>query len=139
MKPAHLFFGAFVVVVAVSSYVCLSYFRLWLQAFMAGARISLSDLLGMTFRKVNAKAVVSAKIMAVQAGLPVDPSQDATALSTFNLECHYLAGGDVVKVVMGLIAAKRANVDVSFSEACAIDLSSRDVIEEVNRRSNSTR
>ncbi|MHC4398193.1 MAG: flotillin-like FloA family protein [Planctomycetota bacterium] len=115
----------------------LSYFSLWFQAYKSGANISMVDLIGMTFRKVDRKTIVQAKIIAVRGGLEVDDdpmSFNDTAISTKKLESHYLAGGNVPKVISALIAAKRGNVDLSFPQACAIDLSGRDVLEEVRHR-----
>jgi len=103
-----------------------SYFNLWIQSFLTGAGITIWDLLGMTFRKVNPRVIVKAKIMAVQAGID-DPD-----LTTRALEMHYLAGGNVALVVQALIAARKAKiVRLSFREAAAIDLAGRDVLEAV--------
>src|SRR5258708_19111637 len=79
-----------------------NYFRLWIQSFLTGAGISIFDLIGMTFRKVNKDVIVKTKIMAVQAGLG-DPEITSKAL-----EAHYLAGGNVPLVIRSLIAANKA-------------------------------
>jgi uncharacterized protein YqfA (UPF0365 family) len=71
--------------------------------------------------------VVNAKIMAVKAGLDI---------STNNLESHYLAGGDVMRVVQALIAADKANIDLKFNRAAAIDLAGRNVLEAVQMSVN---
>jgi uncharacterized protein YqfA (UPF0365 family) len=76
----------------------------------------------MKFRKVDARLIVGTKIMVVQAGLQIE---------TRDLESHYLAGGNPVKVVRALIAADRANIDLDFKTAAAIDLAGRDVTEAV--------
>jgi uncharacterized protein YqfA (UPF0365 family) len=124
----------FVVVLLLS---ILSYFSLWFQAYMSGANISMVDLIMMTFRRVNPKTIVQAKIIAVRGGLEVDDDpmgSNDTVISTKKLESHYLAGGNVPNVISALIAAKGGNVNLSFPQACAIDLSGRDVLEEVRRR-----
>jgi uncharacterized protein YqfA (UPF0365 family) len=102
------------------------YFGLWIQSQLTRANISLFNLLGMTFRKVNTRAIVRSKIMATQAGL-VDPELTVEAL-----EAHFLAGGNVQQVIRALIAAKKAKtISLTFREATAIDLAGRDVLESV--------
>jgi uncharacterized protein YqfA (UPF0365 family) len=103
------------------------YFRLWIQSVTTGAGITIFDLLGMTFRKVNPAIITRAKIMAVQAGL-----DESTGLTSKALEAHYLAGGNVPLVIRALIAANKAKtIKLSFQEATAIDLAGRDVLEAV--------
>lgn len=108
--------------------VALRYGALWFQAFMSGADVSVMSLIGMSFRQVKANVIVTAKIMGAQAGLNI---QRRTGMSTARLEAHYLAGGDVSKVVRAIIAAHRANIDLDFDRAAAIDLAGRDVLEAV--------
>jgi len=104
-----------------------NYFRLWIQSFLTGAGITIWDLIGMTFRKVNKDVIVKSKIMAVQAGLDEDQGMTSKAL-----EAHYLAGGNVPLVVRALIAANKAKIiRLSFREATAIDLAGRNVLEAV--------
>ena len=100
-----------------------SYFRLWLQAYFTGTRISLLDLVLMSLRKSNPRAIVQCKVMAVQSGL--------AAHSTSALEAHYLAGGEVHRVTLALIAADRAGICLDWNTAAAIDLAGRDVMEAV--------
>jgi uncharacterized protein YqfA (UPF0365 family) len=103
------------------------YFRLWIQSVTTGAGVSISDLWGMTFRKVNPAVIVRSKIMAVQAGL-----DESTGLTSKALEAHALAGGNVPLVVRALIAAKKAKtIHLTFQDATAIDLAGRDVLEAV--------
>lgn len=102
------------------------YFRYWIQSKTTGAGITIFDLLGMTFRKVNPAVIVRSKIMAVQAG--VDASEGIT---TRALEAHYLAGGNVPLVIRAIIAARKAKIDLDFKLATAIDLAGRNVLEAV--------
>jgi len=103
------------------------YFRLWIQSVTTGAGISIWDLLGMSFRKVNPRAIVRSKIMAVQAGLG-----EETGITGRALEAHFLAGGNVPQVVRALIAANKAKtIQLTFREATAIDLAGRDILEAV--------
>lgn len=113
-------------VMLVGMLVFASYFGLWIQSKLTQSDISIWNLIGMTFRKVNARSIVRSKIMATQAGLD-DPEMTSEAL-----EAHYLAGGNVQQVIRALIAAKKAKtISLTFREATAIDLAGRDVLESV--------
>ncbi len=105
----------------------LKFFRLWLQAKLSRADVKFSELIGMWLRKVDIRTIVLSKITAIQAGL---------ALTTRDLESHYLAGGRVPNVVRALIAANRANIDLSLQTATAIDLAGRDILEAVQTSVN---
>jgi uncharacterized protein YqfA (UPF0365 family) len=104
-----------------------SFITLWIQAMVSGARVGLLNIIFMRLRKVPAKLIVNAKIMAVKAGIEV---------TTNDLESHFLAGGDVLRVVQALIAADKANIDLKFKRAAAIDLAGRDVLEAVKMSVN---
>ena len=106
-----------------------NYGQLWFQAFWSKAPVTFLELLGMSLRKVNARTIVQAKIMATQAGVGRDASVS-------RLEAHYLAGGDVPRVIRALIAAHRADLDLDFDRACAIDLAGRDVLDAVQTSVN---
>jgi uncharacterized protein YqfA (UPF0365 family) len=106
----------------------LAYGRLWFQAYMSNARVSLLGLVGMSLRQVNARVILQGKIMALQAGVGSDPR---TGITTRRLEAHYLAGGNVPGVINAIIAAHRADIDLDFDRAAAIDLAGRDVLEAV--------
>jgi uncharacterized protein YqfA (UPF0365 family) len=82
----------------------------------------------MGFRRVNSRLIVQGKIMSLQAGIG---SEDETSITTRRLEAHYLAGGNVLAVVRSLIAAHRADIDLDFDRAAAIDLAGRDVLDAV--------
>ncbi len=101
--------------------------RLWLAAMASGASVSLFTLIGMRFRRVPPKLVVEPRISAIKAGLDLDVG---------HLEAHYLAGGDVTKVVMALISADKAGITLDFKRAAAIDLAGRDVLEAVRMSVN---
>ncbi len=104
------------------------YFKLWLRAFVTRAQIGPLALVFMSLRKVNPTTIVDAKIMAVQAGL--------TEITTEALEAHYLAGGNVLKVVRAMIAAHRAKLGLNWDTAAAIDLAGRDVLDAVQTSVN---
>jgi uncharacterized protein YqfA (UPF0365 family) len=112
----------------VMTIVIVNYGKLWLQAYMSNARVSILSLVGMSLRQVNARVIVEAKIMAMQAGVGTDPT---TGITTRRLEAHYLAGGNVPRVINAIIAAHRADIDLDFDRAAAIDLAGRDVLEAV--------
>ena len=114
-------------VVVIFSLIFLNIFWLWLQAYLSGANVKFSELIGMRLRRVDYRAIVSSKIMAVQAGLSV---------TTRDLESHYLAGGRVPNVVRALIAANRANIELTLKTATAIDLAGRDILDAVQTSVN---
>jgi len=121
--------GLLVLVVAI---IVLLYFigssvSLWIQALVSGAKVGLLNIIFMRFRKVPPKMIVEAKIMAVKAGIEI---------STDNLESHFLAGGNVLRVVQSLIAADKANIELDFNRAAAIDLAGRNVLEAVQMSVN---
>jgi uncharacterized protein YqfA (UPF0365 family) len=105
----------------------VKFFRLWLQAKLSRADVKFSELIGMWLRKVDTRTIVLSKITAIQAGLTV---------TTRDLESHYLAGGRVPNVVRALVAANRANIDLSLKIATAIDLAGRDILEAVQTSVN---
>jgi uncharacterized protein YqfA (UPF0365 family) len=108
--------------------VILNFGGLWLRAYTSNAHVSFFDLIGMKLRQVNASTIVDGKIMAMQAGVGTDPD---TGITTKRLEAHYLAGGDVPRVINAIIAAQRADIDLDFDRAAAIDLAGRDVLDAV--------
>jgi uncharacterized protein YqfA (UPF0365 family) len=120
---ALLLIAAFVIAI-----VLFNYGKLWLQALMSNAHVSLLSLIGMSFRQVHARTIVEGKIMALQAGVGTDP---LTGITTRRLEAHYLAGGNVPRVIHALVAAHRADIDLDFDRAAAIDLAGRDVLDAV--------
>lgn len=99
---------------------------LWIQCYFTGARISFPHLIIMYIRRVSPTEIVRARIMAVQAGL-----LEHYPISTKDMESHYLAGGNVMKVIRALIAANKAEIDLEWQTAQAIDLAGRDVLEAV--------
>jgi uncharacterized protein YqfA (UPF0365 family) len=131
-EPPHwMIIAAMAVLIAILFLMVLllfSYGKLWLQAFVSNARVSLFSLVGMSLRQVHARTIVEAKIMAMQAGVGTDPD---TGITTRRLEAHYLAGGNVPRVINALIAAHRADIDLDFDRAAAIDLAGRDVLDAV--------
>ena len=101
---------------------------IWFSALVSGVRISLLQLFLMRFRKVPPGIIVRAMIEAYKAGLK--------SITRDELEAHYLAGGHVENVVHALVSAEKANIDLSFKMATAIDLAGRDVFEAVQMSVN---
>ena len=101
---------------------------LWFSALVSGVRISLIQLVLMRVRKVPPSILVRALIEAHKAGLK-DVSRD-------DLEAHYLAGGHIASVVHALVSASKANIDLTFKMATAIDLAGRDVFQAVQMSVN---
>jgi len=123
-----LIVGFLLAAMFVLAIVALAYGKLWFQAYMSSADVSIVSLIGMGFRQVNPRVIVTAKVMAAQAGMDINRR---TGISTSRLEAHYLAGGNVMGVIHAIIAAHRAGIDLDFDRAAAIDLAGRDVLDAV--------
>jgi uncharacterized protein YqfA (UPF0365 family) len=96
---------------------------LFITAYFSGVKVKIfRDLVGMRLRKVPPVVIVRSMITATKAGLTIDQQ---------NLEAHYLAGGNVLKVINALVSADKANINLTFERATAIDLAGRDVLEAV--------
>ena len=100
---------------------------LWFQALISGVRISLIQLVLMRWRGVSPNTIVMAMVTGTKAGLTLYANE---------LEAHYLAKGNVPKVVNALISADKANISLDFKMAAAIDLAGRDVFEAVQMSVN---
>ena len=100
---------------------------LWFQAVLSGVRVSLIQLVLMRWRGVNPKTIVIVMITGTKAGLQLRANE---------LEAHYLAKGNVAKVVNALISADKANIHLDFKTAAGIDLAGRDVFEAVQMSVN---
>ena len=104
-----------------------SAFWLWWQSILSNAPVSLLQIIFMRFRKVNPSVIVTVRVTAKKAGIDISGDQ---------LEAHYLAGGNVARVVQALISASKANITLDYDRACAIDLAGRDVQEAVGTSVN---
>ena len=96
--------------------------NLWITALFSGVKVGLFELIFMRIRKVPPSVIVDGLIVATKAGLDI---------TTTEVETHYLAGGNVPSVIKALISADKANINLSFKQATAIDLAGRDVFEAV--------
>ena len=125
-----LLFPVIIFFIAIAALSVLLHFvpiGLWISALAADVNISLFNLVGMRIRRVSPQMIVLPLIKGTKAGL---------LLSVNQLEAHYLAGGNVDNVVDALIAAHRAQIDLSFEQAAAIDLAGRNVLEAVQMSVN---
>lgn len=121
--------AAFVVaLVVISIFFHYVPFFLWFSAKVSGVKISLIQLALMRIRKVPPTTIVKTMIEAHKAGIP-DVTRDG-------LEAHYLAGGHIEQVVHALVSASKAEMDLSFQMATAIDLAGRDVFQAVQMSVN---
>ncbi len=116
--------GIFILLIIILYYIPIG---LWFSALVSDVRISLMQLFLMRFRKVPPSVIVRAMIEGTKAGLVLNRDQ---------LEAHYLAGGHVEKVVHALVSAQKANIDLPFKMATAIDLAGRDVFQAVQMSVN---
>ena len=95
---------------------------LWIRALSSGVKIKVSTLVGMRLRRISPHRLIDTLIMVRKAGLDITIDQ---------LEKHFLAGGNIERVAKAMISAQQANIDMTFEEACAVDLAGRDVLQAV--------
>jgi uncharacterized protein YqfA (UPF0365 family) len=124
------FFGIGGIIMIVIVFFIFLYFvplGLWFSAILSKVKISLLELIFMRWRKVPPEIIVKGLVNATKAGLVINSDM---------LEAHYLAGGNVMKVVAALISADKANIPLDFKAATAIDLAGRDVFDAVQMSVN---
>lgn len=121
------------IIIIVAAFIFLTFFfsfvplRLWIAARASGVKLSIVSLIGMRLRKITPSGIANPLIKAIKAGISV---------TTDMLEQHYLAGGNVDRVVDALIAAQKADIPLDFKRATAIDLAGRDVLTAVKMSVN---
>ncbi len=116
MTFANIIYIALGIVGLIFLFVFLSFFSVWIRALLAGAHVSLRQLFTMRLRRVPYALLVDTRITAIKAGIE---------LSIDEIETHYLAGGDVLQTTQGIINAQKARIQLSWNEACAIDLATK--------------
>lgn len=119
--------GVVLVIAAVAVFLHFVPLGLWISALAAGVNVGIFTLVGMRLRRVPPSQIVMPLIKANKAGLDVNVNQ---------LEAHYLAGGNVDRVIDALIAAHRAEIPLPFARSAAIDLAGRNVLEAVQMSVN---
>ncbi|MDA0991447.1 MAG: flotillin-like protein FloA [Verrucomicrobia bacterium] len=122
-----IFAGVLSLIILGLLFIIIKFIGVWIRAYSSGASVPLLSLVAMSLRRVKPDVIVDARIRLIKAGL---------VLSTDELEAHYLAGGDVINVVNALIAADKANINLNFQMASAIDLAGRNVFEAVTTSVN---
>lgn len=132
--PAGMDSGTITLVIVAATVVAFAFLLfyfvpigLWITAIFSGVRVRISTLIGMRLRKVAPAAIIRPLISATKAEIELDIGQ---------MEAHYLAGGNVERVVNALISADRANIDLPWKRAAAIDLAGRNVLEAVQMSVN---
>lgn len=123
----NLIIVAIAVVCLVFLFITFIPIGLWISSLAANVQVSIFNLIGMRLRRVVPSKIVIPLIKSTKAGMGLNVNQ---------LEAHYLAGGNVDNVVNALIAAHRADIDLQFEKAAAIDLAGRDVLEAVKMSVN---
>ena len=120
-------FGIFLLIIFIFMFFYFIPIQLWVTALASRVRVSLVSLIGMRLRKISPALIVNALINARKAGLDINTNQ---------LETHYLAGGNVGRVVLAMIAADKAGIPLTFQRATAIDLAGRNVLDAVQTSVN---
>lgn len=110
------------IIAVIALIVVISFINTWLKAMLAGAPVSILTLIAMRLRGVPYGMIVDSRIMAVKAGLDLTINQ---------LEEHYLAEGHLIPTIQALIAAEKAGMDLSWKQACAIDLATKGTAKTV--------
>jgi uncharacterized protein YqfA (UPF0365 family) len=116
MNPSLILFVVLGVAALIVFGIVVSFFSVWLRALLAGAPVSIFNLVAMRLRQVPYSVMVDARIRATKAGIK---------LSIDDIEAQYLAGGNVIACVHALIAAQKAGIALDWQRACAIDLATK--------------
>jgi len=124
MKPLMvILFGIVGIFALAVVFVLFNSIKLFFQAWFSGAKVGLVRIVLMPIRKINNSLIVNNYIFARKAGLN---------MSVEDLETHFLAQGNVNRVVRAMVAANKANIDLDFRKAAAIDLAGRDILDAIN-------
>ena len=108
-------------VVLVAGIIQFNFGATWLRAYFSGAKVTFMELIALQLRQIPVRRIVDVRITLIKTGFNV---------SVDDLSTHYLAGGDVEMVAEGMIKAKEKNIDLSFDQACALDLQDKGLLEE---------
>ena len=108
-------------VVLVAGIIQLNFGATWLRAYFSGAKVTFMELIALQLRQIPVRRIVDVRITLIKMGFNV---------SVDDLSTHYLAGGDVEMVAEGMIKAKEKNIDLSFDQACALNLQDKGLLEE---------
>ncbi|MBE5736406.1 MAG: UPF0365 family protein [Clostridiales bacterium] len=111
-----------VLIIGIAIFMGIVPVKYWLKSIFSGAHVPASKLVGMKLRNVDMKLIVNAYINATKAGVKINIS---------DLETHYMAGGNVERIVEALIIAQGAKINLSVANAKAIDLANRDILQAI--------
>ncbi len=106
-------FGILALISIILSIVAMNFGATWLRAYASGAPVTFIELIALALRRIPVRKMVDTRITLIKSGFNV---------SVDDLSTHYLAGGNVNMVMQGLLKAKVNNIDLSFDQACALDL-----------------
>lgn len=121
--PIMMIIVAILIIIGVFVFFYFVPINLWITAMFSGVSVGIGSLIGMRLRKVPPALVVNNLIKSRKAGLNI---------TTTEIETHYLARGNVNAVIDALISADKANIELNFQLAAAIDLAGRDVYQAVH-------
>jgi uncharacterized protein YqfA (UPF0365 family) len=130
MNGNPIVWGAVILVLLILLFIFAIFFQfigLFVRALVSGARVSMRELIGMKLRRVNPIVIVNSRIQATRAGLNISQAE---------METHVLAGGNVQNVISAMIAANKANIELPWKIATAIDLAGRNIFEAVQTSVN---
>jgi len=127
MVPNSIIITAAIIATLVVAMFLMKFGLIYMRASFSGVHVGFFYLFGMWVRRVNPAIIVDSRIIAEKAGLN---------LSYDELETHYLANGNVINVTQALVMAAKAQIDLSWEQACAIDLAGRDVLEALRTSTN---
>ena len=116
LKLDFVLYGVGAVVLLVVGILILNFGMIYIRALFSGAKVTITELIALRLRRIPLGLIVDGRITAVKSGLPV---------SIDELSTHFLAGGNVQMVVLALVAAKKAGINLVFDRACAIDLATK--------------
>ncbi len=86
--------------------------------------LNLVDIISMKLRGSNPEAIIGPAIAASMSGVEVD-------LKIF--EAHFLAGGQLDRIVPAMILAHSKGMEISFNQLAAEDFSGRDPMELIQK------
>lgn len=127
MNIVSIGIGVVVIAGIIFGFIIFNALKLWIQSLVSNTPVSLVAIVLMPVRKINSGLIVNNYIFAKKAGL---------AISVDDLETHFLAQGNVTRVVQAMVAANKANINLVFKKATAIDLAGRDILDAINTSVN---
>lgn len=116
-----------IVLALIAFFLIMKFGLIYVRALSAGCPVGVFNLVGMWLRRVQPEVIVDGRITAFKAGLEITFDQ---------IETHFLAGGHVMNVVLAMVMASKAKINLSWNEACSIDLAGRDILDAIRTSTN---